>query len=215
MAISQRSDGRKSKPSKYASVPDDQFADRTNWEYPIDTEEHVRAALSYWGKAANRSKYSSADQTTIGNRIKRRAKELGIDVQADFSADNTHSEIRNMVATALGVPSYHIEDMYDDAAIHTMPKNPTGRDLYESDGKLYRTPYSILDGKITLGDRQEVKRRTVYDPVSNFSVAFSAGTAQGSLVPYTGKVFEIGDYPDKHFSITPEEADALSPRAWG
>ncbi len=43
MPIGQRSDGRKSKPSKYKNVPDDQFADTTNWEYPIDTEEHVHA----------------------------------------------------------------------------------------------------------------------------------------------------------------------------
>ena len=47
---------------------------------PDDTEAHVRAALSYWGKPKNRAKYSAKDQATIGGRIRAAAKEFGIEV---------------------------------------------------------------------------------------------------------------------------------------
>jgi hypothetical protein len=48
--------------------------------YPIDTEEHVKAALSYFGKAGNRAKYSAEDQKAIMGRIRSAARRLGIDV---------------------------------------------------------------------------------------------------------------------------------------
>lgn len=54
------------------------FADPKNKKYPLDTEAHIRAALSYWGMPKNRSKYSSADQKTIGGRINAAAKKHGI-----------------------------------------------------------------------------------------------------------------------------------------
>ncbi len=38
----------------------------------------MRAALSYWGMAKNRAKYSSEDQKTIGAKIHAAAKEKGI-----------------------------------------------------------------------------------------------------------------------------------------
>lgn len=60
---------------KYGDV---KFADEKNKKYPIDTAEHVKAALSYWGNPANRAKYSAADQKTIGERIHAAAKRLGI-----------------------------------------------------------------------------------------------------------------------------------------
>ena len=47
--------------------------------YPIDSEEHVRAALSYFGKPANRSRYTSAQQATIYKRIRSAAHKFGID----------------------------------------------------------------------------------------------------------------------------------------
>lgn len=60
---------------KYGDV---KFADEKNKKYPIDTEEHVRAALSYWGMPKNREKYSAEDQATIGGKIRAAAKKLGI-----------------------------------------------------------------------------------------------------------------------------------------
>jgi len=119
----------------------------------------------------------------------------------------SHNDRKSAVCAALGCQDWHVQDMFDDKVVHRMPK-PGGKD-YEDDGKLYQTPYTVGDdGKVSLGQREEVQRRTVYDPVKQFSVDFSVGTPQGDLVPYVGKAFEVGDYPDKGFSITEAEVDA-------
>ena len=61
--------------SKYGDV---KFADAKNKRYPIDTPAHVRAAASYWGMPKNRSKYSPADQKTIGAAIASAKRKFGI-----------------------------------------------------------------------------------------------------------------------------------------
>jgi Mu-like prophage I protein len=81
MAIAEREDvSPKEGKSKYGDV---KFADEKNKKYPLDTEAHVRAALSYWGMPKNRAKYSSEDQKTIGGKIRAAAKRLGIGVSDD------------------------------------------------------------------------------------------------------------------------------------
>ena len=56
----------KSGVSKYGNV---KYADPKNKKYPIDTEEHVRAAWNYINKAKNAAKYSASDLKTIKGRI--------------------------------------------------------------------------------------------------------------------------------------------------
>jgi hypothetical protein len=51
---------------KYGDVP---FADPKNNKYPIDTEEHIRAAWSYINHPDESSKYSAEDLATIKERI--------------------------------------------------------------------------------------------------------------------------------------------------
>ncbi len=60
-----------------------EFADPKNKKYPIDTPEHVRAALSYWGRAKNRNEYSKEDQDTITKRITAAAKRMKIGEYAE------------------------------------------------------------------------------------------------------------------------------------
>lgn len=48
---------------------DVKFADSVNNKYPIDTEEHIRAAWSYIHMPRNYEKYNSKDYETIKNRI--------------------------------------------------------------------------------------------------------------------------------------------------
>jgi phage I-like protein len=80
-AIAEREDvSPKEGKSKYGDV---KFADEKNKKYPLDTEAHVRAALSYWGMPKNRAKYSSEDQKTIGGKIRAAAKRLGIGISDD------------------------------------------------------------------------------------------------------------------------------------
>lgn len=47
--------------------------------YPLDTEKHVRAAASYFGRSANRAKYTAAQQAHIDKAIKAAEKKFGID----------------------------------------------------------------------------------------------------------------------------------------
>jgi uncharacterized protein len=51
---------------KYGDVA---FADPVNKKYPIDTEEHIRAAWNYINKGANAEKYTAEEVKTIKDRI--------------------------------------------------------------------------------------------------------------------------------------------------
>lgn len=62
---------------KYGNVT---FADPTNKKYPIDTEEHVRAAWSYINMPKNAAKYSPSEVSAIKGRIKSAAKRFGIQI---------------------------------------------------------------------------------------------------------------------------------------
>ena len=57
------------------------YADPKNYRYPIDTEEHVRAALSYIGQKKNEHGYSSSELASVKGRIHRAAKKFGIEVE--------------------------------------------------------------------------------------------------------------------------------------
>lgn len=46
--------------------------------YPIDTPEHVKAALSYIAQASNRAKYSPADLEKVEEAIEKAAERFGI-----------------------------------------------------------------------------------------------------------------------------------------
>lgn len=62
---------------------DVKFADPTNKKYPIDTEEHVRAAWSYIHQQRNRDEYSAKDLKTIEDRIKKAGQKYGIDFESN------------------------------------------------------------------------------------------------------------------------------------
>lgn len=65
---------------KYGDV---EFADPVNNKYPIDTEEHVRAAWSYINKEANAAKYEAAEVERIKDRIKKAARRHDIEIAED------------------------------------------------------------------------------------------------------------------------------------
>lgn len=71
--------GNVTKPSKYESIDDSDFADPVNYSYPINAE-HIQAALSYWGMPKNREQYSSEEVGTITKRILKAAKKNDIEV---------------------------------------------------------------------------------------------------------------------------------------
>jgi hypothetical protein len=65
---------------KYGDV---EFADPVNNKYPIDTEEHVRAAWSYINHKDNAAKYDADEVRTIKSRIKKAAKKFDIEISDD------------------------------------------------------------------------------------------------------------------------------------
>lgn len=65
---------------KYGDV---KFADPTNNKYPIDTEEHIRAAWSYINHKDNAAKYDKDEVELIKNRIKKAAKHHGVEIADD------------------------------------------------------------------------------------------------------------------------------------
>ena len=62
---------------------DVKFADPVNNKYPIDTEEHVRAAWSYINHNDNSAKYEKDEAELIKGRIKRAAKKFDIEIEDD------------------------------------------------------------------------------------------------------------------------------------
>lgn len=59
------------------------FADPTNKKYPIDTEEHVRAAWSYIHMPRNADEYSTKDLEAIKSKIRHAAESYGIHLEPD------------------------------------------------------------------------------------------------------------------------------------
>ncbi len=77
--IAVKDGGNVTKPSKYAELSDDDFADPTNYSYPIDTKAHADNAASRFGDADNRAVYSKAEQAIIDKRIAAAQKKFGED----------------------------------------------------------------------------------------------------------------------------------------
>ena len=65
---------------KYGDV---KFADNVNNKYPIDNEEHIRAAWSYINQKDNAAKYDKDEAELIKSRIKQAAEKKGISINDD------------------------------------------------------------------------------------------------------------------------------------
>ena len=57
-----------------------EFADPVNNKYPIDSEEHVRAAWSYINKQRNAAKYNAEELDRIRGRIRTAARRYDIEI---------------------------------------------------------------------------------------------------------------------------------------
>lgn len=77
--------GHKSAPKGY---PKDKsrYADPVNFKYPIDTEQHARAAWSYIHQERNRKDYSASELEYIESRIKRALKKFDVEIKEDKKA---------------------------------------------------------------------------------------------------------------------------------
>jgi len=77
--------GHKSAPKGYPKKKS-KYADPVNFKYPIDTEEHARAAWSYIHQARNRKGYTSEELAYIEKRIKKALKKFNVEIKEDKKA---------------------------------------------------------------------------------------------------------------------------------
>lgn len=120
---------------------DVKYADEANKKYPIDTDEHIRAALSYWGMPKNRSKYSSEEQKKIGGRIRAAAKSHGINVEEKSFVEDAMAtdNVEKMQLGGENVDHKTFTYTQDGVTIHgdgnnTIP-NPVKADTEDEDKK--------------------------------------------------------------------------------
>jgi HK97 family phage prohead protease len=79
------------------------YADPKNGKYPIDTQEHVKAAWSYINMPKNQKDYDAAELIEIKARIRAAAKKFGIEISDDEK--NAH-EIIEIVRRAIDGPGW-------------------------------------------------------------------------------------------------------------
>lgn len=123
----------------------------------------------------------------------------------------TYNDKRAMLAAAIGVSDWRIDDVSDTEVFYTEDTEGTPGNRFKG---AYRRTYKIAEGnKISLGEPTRGIRRTVFEPITvvqTFSLegANVVFSDDDDMVILEGKVFEAGDYPDKNFSITDEELAA-------
>lgn len=83
--------GAKSAPKGYPKQRKE-YADPKNFSYPLDTEKHVRAAISYFSMPKNASKYSAEEQKSMWTRMKRAAKKYGIELSEKAGPSSVEKE---------------------------------------------------------------------------------------------------------------------------
>ena len=76
-------DAEAKKPYGDVEYADPGYQEDGQHRYPIDTEEHVRAAWAYINQKKNASQYSAEDLKKVKDRIKAAAKKFGIEIAED------------------------------------------------------------------------------------------------------------------------------------
>jgi hypothetical protein len=77
--------GHKSAPKGYPEKAKS-YADPKNFKYPIDSEEHARAAWSYIHQARNRKGYSAEELKSMESRIRKALEKYGVDIHEEEDA---------------------------------------------------------------------------------------------------------------------------------
>src|SRR5487761_1637216 len=87
------------------------YADPKNGKYPVDTEEHARAAWAYINKAENSAKYpmNGVSLSEVKGRIMAACKKFGIDVSVgdgDSASSNGNASRGDLMR------DYPLEDLH-------------------------------------------------------------------------------------------------------
>lgn len=117
----------------------------------------------------------------------------------------SHKDIRAILTGALTKPAkgyLSVVDIWPDTFVYSVYNPDKGTE------STYSRTYQIdLDGKPTLGTESVVRPVTTYEPVTFSGVEVGPATFADDRA-HEARLFKIGEYPDKSFSLTAEEADA-------
>ncbi len=124
-----------------------EYADPNNYKYPLDTEEHVRAAIAYFSKPSNYSVYPVSVRRSIWNRIMRAAREYGIVIsdQDKFKKSNILfvSPLRQRAERVRGVVVRVLQKAKKSSRLVPVKKNVV------RDGRTYSATYWILPEQVS------------------------------------------------------------------
>lgn len=120
-----------------------------------------------------------------------------------LSFDEIRAAVRTAVLATLpqGTSAY-LSDVYDSTAVYAV-------EAEDGSVRYYQVGYEMSGQTVkVLGPAVEVERRTEWVVVRGpeFSAAHVSELPDGSVEIVT-RLFELGDYPDKGFSLNEEEAD--------
>lgn len=90
--------------------------------YPIDTEDHIRAAWSYINKAKNAGRYTAQQLSRIKSRIRAAMKKIGATVGADATTGGNMDDL-TALAEALGIAADASEEDVLEAAKRVAAEN--------------------------------------------------------------------------------------------
>lgn len=81
----EKAEGHKSAPKGYPQKAK-LYADPVNFKYPIDTEDHARAAWSYIHQKRNRKGYSDDELKSMEARIRKQLKKFNVEIEESEDA---------------------------------------------------------------------------------------------------------------------------------
>lgn len=129
--------------------------------YPLDTEDHIRAAWSYINQEKNAGQYTADQLASIKSKIGAAMKRIGANVTATEGEDMPDMKA---VATALGLPEDATEDQIVAAAKAKTDSPGDDKNVV----KLTNAQHAELEAKAALGvkasqDLAEMKVTTMFD----------------------------------------------------
>lgn len=181
--IQPKEGGSVTKPSQFSDVPDDQFADPTNFAYPID-EAHVMAAYRYFAKPVNQAKYSPEERTIIAKKIvaalpdkvkAEATKTFKLDEDPDANVEGNAGEEPS--------PEEPADDKNAGQFEEDKKKQPKGGSKKmgeENKGAVSLSEYQAMQERVA--QLEEQNRRVKYDEkVKGFM--FNESTNKGKILP--------------------------------
>jgi len=124
--------------SEYGDV---NYADKENHKYPIDNEEHIRAAWSYINMPKNAEKYESDKLSAIKSHIKSAAEKQGIEIKDK----NVDEQTKTMSANNPSFPdAYKAQTEHNNSMNDTIIKKMAAEVGMESETDAEKVLFAFL-----------------------------------------------------------------------